>query len=340
MLSCATPSPASNVSSLSLVASPVATETVRGEMVQAAPSPTVEETPAALVSPLVTGTTSVETVEVVPSPTASEGPSAVVSPVATVSSGTPVVSAVPVYTYEVVNVYPHDPGAWTQGLVFEDGLLYEGTGRQEHSTLRRVSLERGDVLQLYSLPPEYFGEGITIWEDRIIQLTWKSRIGFVYDKESFRLLGTFRYPTEGWGITQDGSKLIMSDGTSTLHFWDPGSFEEIGHVQVHDDNFPVARLNELEYIGGKVYANVWQTGYIVIIDPETGKVEGWIDLTGILEPEDDQQPVDVLNGIAYDAGGSRLFVTGKWWPKLFEIELIPLKTSGALRQVLEALKAE
>jgi glutamine cyclotransferase len=208
-------------------------------------------------------------------------------------------------------------------LVFENGVLYEGTGLYEHSTLRRVELETGDILQIRELSDRFFGEGITIYGDRIIQLTWRSHIGFVYDKNSFELLQEFNYSTEGWGITYDGEHLIMSDGTSTLHFLDPQTFEETGQVEVFDNDGPVTRLNELEYVQGEVYANVWQTDRIARIAPETGRVVGWIDLEGLLSAEDHSEPVDVLNGIAYDADNDRLFVTGKLWPKLFEIELIP-----------------
>ena len=221
-----------------------------------------------------------------------------------------------------MSVFPHDRAAFTQGLVFENGGFYEGTGLRGQSTLRRVDLESGEVLQTHSLPPQYFGEGITIWEDRIIQLTWKSRLGFVYDKESFELLDTFAYPTEGWGITHDGTQLIMSDGTQTLHFWDPDTLVETGSIDVYTNAGPVTWLNELEYIQGMVFANVWQTDLIAVIDPHTGQVTAWIDLRGLLEPEDYAEPVDVLNGIAYDASSERLFVTGKLWPKVFEIELI------------------
>lgn len=230
-------------------------------------------------------------------------------------------STTPVYSYRIVNVYPHDPVAFTQGLVYHDGLLYEGTGLKTMSSLRRVVLETGAVEQQHDLDAEYFGEGITLYDDRIIQLTWQNRVGFVYDLD-FTQLYTFTYPTEGWGITHDGTRLIMSDGTSTLRFWDPETLEEIGQVEVYDDLGPVVRLNELEYVDGRVYANVWQTDRVAIIDPQSGKVTAWIDLSGLLEPEDDDPPVDVLNGIAYDAEGDRLFVTGKWWPKLFEIELV------------------
>jgi len=227
------------------------------------------------------------------------------------------------YTYEVINTYPHDRNAFTQGLVYEDDVLYEGTGLKGRSSLREVELETGGVLQKLDLAEQYFGEGITIWGDGIIQLTWQSHVGFVYDKDSFELLHEFSYPTEGWGITHDSKRLIMSDGTSTLHFLDPETLEEIGSVQVYDSNGPLVRLNELEYINGEVYANIWQTDRIVRIEPETGRVTGWIDLTGLLSAEDLSQPVDVLNGIAYDAEHDRLFVTGKLWPKLFEIRLIP-----------------
>jgi glutamine cyclotransferase len=185
-----------------------------------------------------------------------------------------------------------------------------------------VELETGDILQILELSDEFFGEGITIYGDKIIQLTWQSNIGFVYDKNSFELLQEFNYSTEGWGITHDGVRLIMSDGTSTLHFLDPQTFEEIGQLEVFDDDGPVTRLNELEYVQGEIYANVWQTDRVAIIAPETGRVIGWVDLRGLLTAEDRSEPVDVLNGIAYDAETDRLFVTGKLWPKLFEIELI------------------
>jgi glutaminyl-peptide cyclotransferase len=191
--------------------------------------------------------------------------------------------------------------------------------------LRRVALETGEVQRMHQLADQYFGEGITVYGDRIIQLTWQSRVGFVYDKDSFELLQEFSYPTEGWGITHDGTRLIMSDGTANLYFWDPQSFKEIGRVQVYDERGPVVRLNELEYIQGEVYANVWQTNRIARIDPETGRVVGWIDLSGLLSAEDMVQPVDVLNGIAYDPAGDRLFVTGKLWPKVFEIQLVSLE---------------
>ena len=229
---------------------------------------------------------------------------------------------IPVYTYNIINTYPHDRNAFTQGLVFEDGVLYEGTGGLGHSTLRRVELATGDILQIRELPAQFFGEGITIYGDKIIQLTWKSNVGFVYDKDSFELLQEFGYSTEGWGITHDGERLIMSDGTSTLRFLDPQTFQDIGQLEVFDNDGPVTRLNELEYIKGEIYANVWQTDRVARIAPETGRVTGWIELGGLLTTEDRLEPVDVLNGIAYDTETDHLFVTGKLWPKLFEIELI------------------
>jgi glutamine cyclotransferase len=224
------------------------------------------------------------------------------------------------YTYNVVDAYPHNETAFTQGLVFEDGFLYEGTGRYGQSTLRRVELETGNITQLYSLPDHLFGEGITIFEDKIIQITWKAGKGFVYDKNSFDLLQEFEYPTEGWGITHDGSRLIMSVGNATLYFLDPETFQIIGQIEVYDEE-PVELLNELEYINGRVYANIWKKDQIAIINPETGKVTGWIDLSGINDSEKTAE--NVLNGIAYDQNGDRLFVTGKMWSHLFEIELVP-----------------
>lgn len=228
------------------------------------------------------------------------------------------------FTYEVVREYPHDPAAFTQGLVFQDGYLYEGTGLYGASSLRKVDLETGEVLQIRELADEYFGEGIAIYEEnKIAQLTWRSRIGFVYDREDFDLLQQFDYQTEGWGLTFDGARLIMSDGTSTLHFLDPDTLEEVSSVEVRDGDEPVQRLNELEYVKGAVYANVWLSDTVAVIDPSSGQVSGWIELQGLLSPEEAKE-ANVLNGIAYDAGDDRLFVTGKLWPKVFEIRLLPL----------------
>ncbi len=226
------------------------------------------------------------------------------------------------YTYTIVNTYPHDASAFTQGLMYDDGFLYEGTGRYGYSTLRKVNLETGKVIQLYTLPEKYFGEGITIHGNRIIQLTLDSKTGFIYDKETFNLLKNFEYATEGWGITHDGKNLIMSDGSATLYFLDSETFKEVSRIVVRDGKAPVTKLNELEYVKGEIFANIWKSNRIIRIDPETGKVIGWIDLTGILSPDDHKEPVDVLNGIAYDAANDRLFVTGKLWPVLFEIKLI------------------
>ncbi len=230
-----------------------------------------------------------------------------------------------VYTYKLVNTYPHDRNAFTQGLAFENGVLYEGTGLRGRSTLRRVELETGNILQIRKLPPQFFGEGVTIYNSKIIQLTWRSNVGFVYDKESFKLLQEFNYPTEGWGITYDGKRLIMSDGTSTLHFLDPKTFKQIGRVKVYDKRGPVTKINELEYVQGQIYANIWPTDRIARIAPKTGQVTGWIELAGLLSLQDRSPLVDVLNGIAYDAENDRLFVTGKLWPKIFEIKLIQPK---------------
>jgi glutamine cyclotransferase len=230
-----------------------------------------------------------------------------------------------VYTYKVVKTYSHDPKAFTQGLAFENGLLYESTGLHGSSTLRKVEFETGRVLQMYKLPAEFFAEGITIYRDKIIQLTYRSNVGFVYKKDTFEFLERFNYSTEGWGITYDGKRLVMSDGTSTLRFLDPETFEQSGRIEVHDNNRPVSGLNELEYVKGQIFANVWPTELVVRISPQTGEVTGWIYLTGLLSLQDTAQPIDVLNGIAYDATDDRLFVTGKFWPRLFEIKLVPLE---------------
>ncbi|MBN1254469.1 MAG: glutaminyl-peptide cyclotransferase [Deltaproteobacteria bacterium] len=226
---------------------------------------------------------------------------------------------VPIYTYHVINAYPHDAEAFTQGLIFEGGYLYEGTGIKGSSTLRKVQLETGVVIKALKLPNDLFGEGITIYHNRIIQLTWRSGIGFVYDKDRFNVLRKFRYPTEGWGITHDGKHLIMSDGTATLYFLHPETFKRIGQVTVRDAHGPVPLLNELEYIRGEIYANVWHKTLIARISPQSGKVTGWIDLEGLCRWNGE------LNGIAYDADNDRLFVTGKFWPVIYEIKLLEKK---------------
>jgi len=231
------------------------------------------------------------------------------------------VDEIPTYGYKIVNLYPHDPNGFTQGLVFVDGFLFEGTGLRGRSSLRKVDLATGTILQYRNLPAHFFGEGVTVYHNKVIQLTWRANLGFVYDKDTFQLIETFHYPTEGWGITHDGEHLIMSDGTSTLYLLHPKTYKEIGLIKVHDRKGPVSNLNELEYVQGLIFANVWQTEKIAQISPETGEVVGWIDLRGLLRPEDRVHRVDVLNGIAYDQRNARLFVTGKLWPRLFEIEL-------------------
>jgi len=228
-----------------------------------------------------------------------------------------------VYGFRVVDSYPHDPTAFTQGLCFVDGTLYESTGLLGQSSLRRVDLTTGAVQQERRLAADVFGEGVTGHGDKIVQLTWQSHVGYVYDRQTLALLRQFSYETEGWGITWDGRRLIMSDGTATLYFLDPTTFEVTGSIQVHTpDGQPVTGLNELEYVNGEVYANVWQTDRLVRIAPASGIVTGWIDLAGLLGPQFRTQPVDVLNGIAYDAKNDRIFVTGKLWPLIFEIKLV------------------
>lgn len=229
---------------------------------------------------------------------------------------------VPVDGYRVVNTYPHDRTAFTQGLLFLDGVLYESTGLNGKSTLRSVELASGRVLQNRPVSAEYFAEGLASLDNKLFQLTWTTGVAFVYDRMSFRPLATLKYPGEGWGLTTDGRQLILSDGSANLRFLDPATFREVRRVQVTDRGRPVTQLNELEWVKGEIYANVWQTERLVRISPTTGKVLGWVDLTGLLTDAERYAGTDVLNGIAYDAKGDRLFVTGKWWPKLFEIKLV------------------
>ena len=235
--------------------------------------------------------------------------------------GVPIRTATPTYMFQIVNTYPHDTEAFTQGLAYDGGFLYESTGLYGSSTLRKVELKTGLNLKSVALPSQYFGEGVAIVDDRIIQLTWRSNKGFVYDKETFTSLVEFRYSTEGWGLTYDGYRLIMSDGSSSLYFLDVKTFERVGQIKVQDVS-PVSNLNELEYIKGKVYANVFGENRIAVIDPQTGKVDAWIDLTGLPGPIR-VDPDSVLNGIAYDSVYDRLFVTGKMWPELYEIKVLP-----------------
>ena len=226
------------------------------------------------------------------------------------------------YSYEVTNSFPHDPAAFTQGLVFENDTLYEGTGRYGLSDIREVILESGQVVFSRDLDGQYFGEGITIFGENLYQLTWRSKIGFVYNVDNFALTDQFSYNTEGWGLTHNDTELIMSDGSSTIYFRDPVSFAIKRTISVRDKDGSVSSLNELEYIDDIIYANVWLTDKIVMIDPADGKIIGVIDLSGLLAPEDMTGNEDVLNGIAWDRSGQRLFVTGKLWPKLYEIELV------------------
>ena len=235
-------------------------------------------------------------------------------------------------TYEIVHVYPHDSEAFTQGLIYVDGHLYESTGLNGRSSIRMEDLSTGKVLQRYDLPAEYFGEGLTAWGSTLVQLTWRSHKGFVYDRFSFSLLRTFPYAGEGWGLTHDTKQLIMSDGTSYLRFLDPKSLQETRRIQVTDEaGHPVQNLNELEYIGGEIYANIWEADKIVRISPRTGRVLGWIDLSRIIDKAELESSDAVLNGIAYDSTGARLFVTGKLWPKLFEIRVLPHRKAAGLQ---------
>ncbi len=236
----------------------------------------------------------------------------------------------PRYTYTVVNTYPHDTNAFTQGLAITDAGLFEGTGLYGASTLRRVALESGAVLQQTSLAHSFFGEGITVFGDRIYQVTWREKTGFIYDRDRLEQTRTFTYEGEGWGLTHDDEQLIMSDGTAWLRFLDPETLAETRRVEVRSNDAPVTRLNELEYINGRVFANVWQTDYMVIVDPDTGTVVSWVDLTGLLAAEDRTPQTDVLNGIAYDTTNGRLFVTGKRWPHIFEIELVSANAGASI----------
>jgi glutaminyl-peptide cyclotransferase len=225
--------------------------------------------------------------------------------------------------YRIVHTFPHDPRAYTQGLVFIDGHLYESTGLNGRSSLRMDDLTSGRVLQSASVPSQYFAEGLAPWGSTLIQLTWQSHVAFVYDRFSFRLLKTLHYDCDGWGLTSDGKNLIESDGTSEIRFFDPATFREVRHITVTDRSARVDQLNELEYIHGQIYANVWHTDRIARISPSTGQVLGWINLAGLLPPGSVSDPEAVLNGIAYDAAHDRLFITGKLWPKLFEIKVVP-----------------
>jgi glutaminyl-peptide cyclotransferase len=231
-------------------------------------------------------------------------------------------SAIPVYSYEVVQSFPHDPGAFTQGLQYHEGYLYETTGLHGRSTLRQVEVETGRVLRRLNLPERYFGEGLAVVGGRIYVLTWKSERGFIFDLETFQRLAEFDYEGEGWGLAYDGIHLIMSDGTSRLRFMDPDGFRPVRTLDVTADGQPLENLNELAWVQGEIWANIWKSERLARIDPSTGAVRAWIDLSGILDPRYVTRSVDVLNGIAYDEEGDRIFVTGKLWPRLFEIRVV------------------
>lgn len=232
-------------------------------------------------------------------------------------------ASVPVWGFRIINTYPHDPQAFTQGLIYHNGFLYEGTGLYGQSSLRKVELQTGRVLQSRSLPQKYFGEGITLFQSRFYQLTWQNQEGFIYDL-NFNPVGRFTYQTEGWGLTHDGQRLIMSDGSAQLFFLNPRTLRPERTLTVRAAGQPVQRLNELEYIQGRIWANVWQTSRIAIINPQSGNVEAWLDLSGLalLAQARNPNPDAVLNGIAYDGQGRRIFVTGKLWPYLFEIAVV------------------
>jgi len=230
-------------------------------------------------------------------------------------------AAVPEYTAAIVATFPHDPNAFTEGLLYHRGFLYESTGRNGQSSIRKVVLKTGQIVRERALDPAYFGEGIVVWKDRLIQLTWKNQTGFVYDLNTFEPRSVFHYPGEGWALTTDGSHLIMSDGTSDLRFLDPNTFVETGRIHVTCDGRAITRINELEWVKGEIFANVWRTSVIVRINPKTGQVAGLIDLTDLAASAVTPAVENVLNGIAYDASGDRLFVTGKLWPALYQITL-------------------
>jgi len=231
-------------------------------------------------------------------------------------------AAVPVYGYEIVRTFPHDPTAFTEGLFYLDGFLYESTGLEQHSSIRKVRLETGEVVQNLDVPAQYFGEGIVNWKSHLISLTWKSHVGFVRDLATFKVQRQFQYEGEGWALTQDGKQILMSDGTSEIRLLNPQTLKPTGRIQVTLEGKPISNLNELEWVKGEIYANVWRTNFIVRIDPHTGDVVGIVNLAGLLAgPDVVPGQTDVLNGIAYDAKADRLFVTGKNWPKLFEIRL-------------------
>ena len=251
-----------------------------------------------------------------PAPAATASVSASASP-----TPAPSVQEVPSFSLQAVKSFPHDRGAFTQGLVVEDGKFIEGTGLNGKSSLRRVVIETGAVEKKVDLSNEYFGEGLTVFKGKIYQLTWKNKMGFIYDAATFKKLGTFPYTGEGWGLTHDDTSLILSDGTNIIRFLDPETFKVTRSIEVFNQGSPENNLNELEYIKGEIYANIWQTDFIARIDPKTGKILGLIDCTGLLSDTERQPGTDVLNGIAYDEKNDRLYFTGKNWPRVFQVEL-------------------
>ncbi len=239
------------------------------------------------------------------------------------AAAAPTPAEIPVYSYQVVNVYPHDRAAFTEGLLFHDGYLYESTGMNGASSIRKVELKSGRVVQQRDLPNAVFGEGIVDWKNELVSVTWKTQEGYVFDLATFDFKKKFSYPGEGWGMTRNDKSLLLSDGSSTIRMLDPQTLQQTGAINVTAQGRPLDQLNELEWVKGQIYANVWQTNRIARIDPKTGAVTAWIDLSGLLSRSDrSTDGADVLNGIAYDAKGDRLFVTGKYWPNLFEIRLV------------------
>jgi glutamine cyclotransferase len=232
-------------------------------------------------------------------------------------------AATPELTYKVVHVYPHDRTSFTEGLEYRGGFMYESTGEKGHSVLRKMKLETGEVVQEIKLAPHLFGEGVTILNHEIVQLTYQTQLGFVYDLATMKQKRTFVYEGEGWGLTNDGTQIYMDDGSAQIRVWDGATFKEKRRFTVHDDNGPIQQVNELEWVGGEIYSNVWQTDQMLRISPADGRVIARVNLAGLLSGADRSERVDVLNGIAYDAVGKRLFVTGKWWPKIFEIQIVP-----------------
>ena len=270
-----------------------------------------------------------------PTPATSVTSPAIASATA-ITPAPPAPATVPIYAADIVHIYPHDASAFTEGLFYLNGFLYESTGLEGHSSIRKVRLDTGEVVQKLDIPAQYFGEGIVNWQGHLISLTWKSHLGFVFDLNTFRRQREFHYEGEGWALTRDATRIIMSDGTAELRFLNPTTLQETGRIEVTFEGKPVRNVNELEWVKGEIYANVWQTNWALRIDPRNGRVLGLIDLAGLLQRSDIVPgKTDVLNGIAYDAKGDRLFVTGKNWPKLFEIRL---RKSGHTAQAPRQLK--